>query len=277
MSKQLDVLIGRGHQFFRFMGKYVGDQEILNQQLIAEGAKAGPFSRAFRENVVARDEEYSDMPYLVSKELLKRRKIKPRQIQQMIDSVGDFRRYSPEVFAFYGCFISEMMRNSLRDHDSLDLNTGNDSRVHVSALYSRSGHGESSYPWMRGLEEVQEHNRNNLLISNMASRLPNGSVNINGNVGNFFGIENRGASLGLFGECGWRAFYGFLGGEANVEGTVGHGTATYARGGTISVNGPIRSIGGPYTTAYHHTIIHNGERLPKENVGWSGPEGHLLN
>lgn len=275
MDVNLEKLISSSHKFLDFMTLYYKEQDNLNAQLIFEEISGNAFSEEFMVRVRRRDFDFISTPYRVSEELIKDIVIDYKKIQEMIDCVEIFRIYDPKIFSYYGVFISVMINKYLENNKELFIDTNNKSKVHVSDYYVDFYGRESSYPW-KGIEKIDEYNRDNLLISNLGSRLKKGKVKINGNVGNFFAFQNKG-NIELNGECGWRPCYELSGGIITINGSAGHELAVCARNGKIFVNGGARSIGDYYTTAYHHEIFINGEKIPKKDVGWAGPKGHLLN
>lgn len=274
MDLNLEKLISSAHKFLEFMTTYYSDQDKLNNSLILEGINGNAFSEDFKTKLIKRDLSFTDTPYHVSEELIKDIAVNDKNIQKMIDCVEIFKIYDPKIFSYCGSFISVMMNKYLENNGELFIDTMNNSQVHVPDYYFIFGR-ESSYPW-DSLEKLEEYNKDNLLISNLGSRLKKGKVKIKGNVGNFFAFQNKG-NIELNGECGWRPCYEILGGIVTINGTAGHGLADYAHNGKIFVNGNIRSVGDYYTTAFYHEIFLNGVKLPKKDVGHAGPIEHLLN
>lgn len=244
------------------MSNYHKDMEKLNNKLILEGSEMGPFSENFMKKVQERDFDIIETPYRVSEELIKDINIDAKKIQDMINYVDKFKDYTPEIFSLYGVFISEMMEKYLKINKNLFIDTMNNSKVHISDYYISNNGVECSYPW-KYLEKIKEYNRDNLLISNLASKLKEGDLKITGNVGNFFASRSK-SNIQLNGECGWRPCYGLSGGIVKINGIAGHDLASNAYNGKIFVNGDIRSIGNYYSPAYSHEIFINGIMIPKE-------------
>ena len=114
--------------------------------------------------------------------------------------------------------------------------------------------------------QLQEYNRDNLLISNLASRLSKGRLTLVGNAGSFFAFENSGADITLEGDCGWRSCYGMKSGFVAINGEAGHDLGLYSQGGTINVRKNIRSISESYVEGRKQDIYQNGKLVPKQNV-----------
>lgn len=89
-------------------------------------------------------------------------------------------------------------------------------------------------------------------------------MKIIGNVGDFFGKENRGADIELEGETGWGPCYESLGGTIRIKGVAGHELGMYSVSGKLYVDGVMRSRGDYYTPAYRHEIYVNGKFIPKD-------------
>jgi hypothetical protein len=184
----------------------------------------------------------------------------------MINDVHKFKAFDPETFSKYGVFLSEMLRKTIDSDSNIEhvLDTGNNSTVFVPDFFMYPNGIECIFPWKQ--EELKEYNRDNLLISYLASRLTKGSITLIGNVGNFFAAGNNGADITLNGECSWRPCYKMHDGRVTINGTSGHDLAVYATKGDIFVNGHLRSIGYEYTDAIKHNIYHNGKLMSKEQV-----------
>ncbi|MDP3918294.1 MAG: hypothetical protein Q8Q35_00115 [Nanoarchaeota archaeon] len=187
-------------------------------------------------------------------------------VQYMLDAVEEFTQYGSAFSDYYGLFLSQLVHRSFpmstRCH-RLDLTTRNSNPVHISEHFVRDGI-ETSFPSI-GTTKLYEYYTSQGLISNFPQGLGNCiEVNIEGNLGAFFAFENNGANVTLNGECGWRPVYGIKSGVVTINGAVGHYLAESAGGGSIHVNGVLRTL-GIYTTSYKHEISHNGKLLPKEN------------
>ena len=269
MTNHLEELIEKADAFLRFLDGFYQGHEAYNLKLIADGIsrlRTGGFDDKFMEKVRQRDEDVSTFPYHVARHLLEDVTYNPMIIQALLERVRDFQKYIH--FEGLGIFLSEAMRKVLLPDRELVLETGNTSAVHVPRFYFSHGF-ESSYPWSKQ-EELFADYREKVLISHLASRLTVGKVTIQGNVGAFFAQENQGAEITLEGECGWRPCYDMKAGSVTINGIAGHDLAAYADGAAkIAVNGTIRSIGGPYTTAFSHEIYNDGILLPKESLSVS--------
>lgn len=264
MDLTLEKLVRKAHTFFNYMTNYYERAETSNEKLILELSKINPFSEEFMKRVQDRDINITEAPYLFSEELINDTDIDSNKIQDMINFADKFINYEPEIFGLYGIFISVMMNKYLINNKNLDIDTMNNSKVHISDYYENNDGIETSYPW-RCLEKIKEYNRDNLLISNLVSRLKKGTIKVKGNVGNFF-AKRSSCDIELNGECGWRSCYGLSGGVVKINGTTGHDLAEDAKNGTICVEGEIRSIGSYYTAAYKHEIFLNGRKMPKKLV-----------
>ncbi len=265
MKGKLEKLIEQSNEWFKFMSNYIKDQEAYNNFLINKGLKLGAFNPEFRKMIIARDTDYSSMPYIAATGLIDN-DVTQEDLQASVDSIDKFKGYDPDTFSHFGAFLSVMMDRVLRNVPEIVIRTGNTNQVHIPKFFMSSDGTEGSYP-LYGLEEMKEYQRDNLLISYLASRISHGKISIEGNVGNFFGAQNNGSIIKLNGECGWRSCFGHVKGETTINGEVGHDLCDGANGGKIYINGNIRSIGSYYTTAYGHSIYHNGKLIPKEDVG----------
>ena len=265
MANTLTQLVEKAHEFLTTYASFYSGQLHYNGQLIQEGLQKGGFHPEVRQKITSRDVSIENFPYELAQRLLQDVEYTPQHIQMMIDNVKKFTKYDAVSFEKYGSFLSQMMIGVAASDPQLTFDTHNHSRVHVPSFFRWKGR-ESSF-LIGNVDHLNEHYRKNGLISRLAARLSSPmNVILRGNVGSFFAAENKGADVRLDGECGWRPCYGIISGEVTINGIAGYELAAGARGGKISVNEEIRSVGAYYTSAFDHELYLNGVMLPKENV-----------
>lgn len=253
--------------FFIRLYSYFDQQEAYNLDIIKEGFEKGGFHPNVVQKVTKRDIEVMSRPHAVASDLLKNITFESKDIQEMVDSTGKFKKYSPALFAYYGYFLTEMLRKAIIQDSSnpMTLDTRNNAEVLKSDFFKcYPEEKEGTFPYK--FEEMEEYQRDKLLISHMATNLDKGDITITGNVGNFFALKNRGANIKLKGDCGWRSCMGMNNGIIEITGNVGHDLGQYMNGGEIQVMGNIKSINDVYTDAYGGEIYLNGRLLPKKKV-----------
>jgi hypothetical protein len=267
METDIKSIEERANRFFNYLSTYYDHQEAYNQDLIREGMEGNPFGKEFTQKIAVRDADVSSRPYKVAKVLLEDLAFDSRDVQRMLDLTTKFKGYSPDLFGKYGVFLTEMIRKVIAQNPrgSIVLNTGNKSPPLKRDFFVFShGSFESSFPFK--FEEMEEYQRDNLLIGHLIGRLGQGNMVVNGNVGNFFATENCGANLTLNGNCGWRSGYGMVGGNVEINGDAGHDLAEGLEGGIIHVKGNISSLNSLYTDAWGGEIYQNGRLIPKKKV-----------
>ncbi len=264
MTFKLEELIDKAQLFLRGIARFLENDEREAQDFLVEfmGNLANGRAETQYDDIVmkakgmARDANVCNRPYAIADAVLENNPYTQEDIQHVLDNIERFCSYEPAIFKYMGVFISQMIMDAtMPANGSLVLDTKNNKPPHNEELYTSDG-------YLNGMpEEICEYYRENALISMLASRLSEGQVTINGNVGSFFGCGNTGAHIIHNGESGWRPFYELKGGVITINGVAGHELALYGKGGRINVEGTIRSIGS-LAREWGVVIIENGRVKP---------------
>ena len=265
----LNQLIQKTHEYLELISSFNGSQINEKNALLGSFDGSNCFdaifnnSNSWRQKAELMDQNSMEVPILLAEKVLETLIYGQEAIQLLINHTVEFSKYSPNTFNSYGKFLSVMMKQVLRCERELTINTHNRTLPHQDEWF-RDSFGYSTYPWK--MDEMYRYMRDNLLISNFGSYLDSGKLNIIGNVGNFLASFNNGSEITLEGDCGWRTCYGMEKGTVLIKEKTSHGLGTYARGGTISVENEIKSIGSDYTPHNPLTIYEKNVLIPKKTV-----------
>jgi len=152
-------------------------------------------------------------------------------IQTFLNEVSAFSAHSGRAFSLVGIFVTAMVNILLRQqgcqNPTIELVLPGVAPVNVPMHYTPRYDPNIEYRTVQKEEQLWDHYRDHLLLSNLAYYHPFGTVIFYGNAGGFFARAALKGRVILNGECGYLSCADLRGARVEINGIAGHGFLYY--------------------------------------------------